>query len=642
MSLLDQNWGGTGGGGDDDALDDNQQGKQILTSRDGTLMLIECAPEMFESLSNTMKTDSSTNDDNDDEDLTTGFQLIMRACQRFYQSKIISNDKDLSGIILYGTEKNKNTFDFNHIYILHELAQPSAERIIQLENLSKQDTFKKTYKDLFGSTQSKGYSLNEALWTCSNLFSNSPQRLTIKRVFIFTCNDQPHASNLTLERQAKQRAKDLNDVGIQVEVFPILTETRTTFDYKKFFQDVLMLSDDELELRNNQAPTGRLNELLKLVYSKEHKKRAYCTVPFSLGTASDGTPLQLSVSIFNMVRPCTKPSKIKLDMKTNMETKTVTKHYLPETAEILMPSDIQYGIDVSNRRVLFDADEIKAIKKFADPGLEILGFKSLSCLLPHHYVKPGHFIYPDEKYIEGSTCLFNALLKKCLEKQMFILCQFTARRNTSPRLVALIPQAEEINKKDPTDRLASNGFHVHYLPYADDIRTLPKNDVARLSDDQVDVFKNVIRGLKFKYRPEKLENPALQTLWRNIEATALNKDKPEEFIDLTVPNEENQNKKVGQYATEIKQMFFPPDYVMGVTKRTAAKRKAETTAISSSAKRSKSDENIDVEAAARNNLLNKLTVPILKDYCKEKNLRANGTKKQDLIDAIEKHLTITT
>ncbi|CAF4467217.1 unnamed protein product, partial [Adineta steineri] len=32
-------------------------------------------------------------------------------------------------------------------------------------------------------------------------------------------------------------------------------------------------------------------------------------------------------------------------------------------------------------------------------------------------------------------------------KQMFILCQFTARRNTPPRLVALIPQAEEINKK---------------------------------------------------------------------------------------------------------------------------------------------------------------------------------------------------
>lgn len=248
-------------------------------------------------------------------------------------------------------------------------------------------------------------------------------------------------------------------------------------------------------------------------------------------------------------------------------------HFVVALAEILMPSDIQYGIDVSNRRVLFDADEIKAIKKFSDPGFEILGFKELSCLLPHHYVKPGHFIYPDEKYVEGSSCLFNALLKKCLEKNMFVLCQFTARRNTPPRLVALIPQAEEINKKDPNDRLTSNGFHVYYLPYADDIRALPKNDTPRASDEQIDGFKNVIRGLKFKYRPEKFENPALQTLWRNIEATALNKDKPEEFVDLTIPNAENQTKKVGEQIEELKQMIFPPGYVMGQTKRAPPKRK---------------------------------------------------------------------
>ncbi len=320
MSLLDQNWG-AGGSADDEAQDDNQQGRQvsliylfiylvnydekiplqITTSRDGTLMLIECAPQMFELLANQMKQDSSIDDDDEDAQLTTGFQLVMRACQRFYQSKIISNDKDLSGIILYGTENSLNAFDFKHIYILHELAQPSAERIIQLETLSDRDTFKTKYNELFGTTQATGYSLNEALWTCSNLFSNSPQRLTIKRIFIFTCNDQPHATNLTLERQAKQRAKDLHDVGIQLEVFPILTESITKFDFKKFFQDVLMLSDEDLDIRNNQEPTGRLNELLKLVYSKEHKKRAYCTVPFSLGKTSDGTPLGFSVSVYNMV-----------------------------------------------------------------------------------------------------------------------------------------------------------------------------------------------------------------------------------------------------------------------------------------------------------------------------------------------------
>jgi hypothetical protein len=105
------------------------------------------------------------------------------------------------------------------------------------------------------------------------------------------------------------------------------------------------------------------------------------------------------------------------------------------------------------------------------------------------------------------------------------------------------------------------------------MRNLPKNDTIRAANDEVELFKNVIRGLKFKYRPDKFENPALQTLWRNIEATALNKGEPDEFVDLTVPSVENQNRKVAGFVDELKQMIFPPGYVMGVTKKSAAKRK---------------------------------------------------------------------
>ncbi|CAF5142826.1 unnamed protein product [Rotaria magnacalcarata] len=38
--------------------------------------------------------------------------------------------------------------------------------------------------------------------------------------------------------------------------------------------------------------------------------------------------------------------------------------------------------------------------------------------------------------------------------------------------------------------------------------------------------------------------------------------------------------------------------------------------------------------------LTKLTIPMLKDYCREKKLKASGTKKQDFIDAIQSHLDI--
>ncbi|CAF1474979.1 unnamed protein product, partial [Didymodactylos carnosus] len=263
-----------------------------------------------------------------------------------------------------------------------------------------------------------------------------------------------------------------------------------------------------------------------------------------------------------------------------------------------MPSDIQYGLDIAGRRILFEQDEIKAIKRFDDePGFRLLGFKEMSCLKPFHYVKPGHFIYPDEKYVEGSSCLFNALLKKCLEKQMFILCQFTARRNTPPRIVALIPQKEEFDVKIPTDKIASNGFHVAYLPYADDIRSLPKVDPPRATQNQVQKFRQVIKALKFKYRPDKFENPTLQTLWRSIEAMALNKDKTDDFVDLTIPVIERMEEKAGDLVQNLKTSIFPPGYT-GLNK-SAVKRKTATDAANYS-KKSKMEEAAEVEDAARN------------------------------------------
>jgi hypothetical protein len=105
------------------------------------------------------------------------------------------------------------------------------------------------------------------------------------------------------------------------------------------------------------------------------------------------------------------------------------------------------------------------------------------------------------------------------------------------------------------------------------MRNLPKNDTTRAANDEVELFKNVIRGLKFKYRADKFENPALQTLWRNIEATALNKGEPDEFVDLTIPSVENQNRKIAGFVDELKQMIFPPGYVMGTTKKSAAAKR---------------------------------------------------------------------
>ena len=53
------------------------------------------------------------------------------------------------------------------------------------------------------------------------------------------------------------------------------------------------------------------------------------------------------------------------------------------------------------------------------------------------------------------------------------------------------------------------------------------------SEDQIQAAKEVVKKLRFQFSSEAFENPFLQRHWRNIEALALDRDEPDEFIDYT-------------------------------------------------------------------------------------------------------------
>ncbi|NXE77840.1 XRCC6 protein, partial [Cochlearius cochlearius] len=137
-------------------------------------------------------------------------------------------------------------------------------------------------------------------------------------------------------------------------------------------------------------------------------------------------------------------------------------------------------------------------------------------------------------YFAGSTTLFNALLMKCLEREVMALCRYTARRNTPPCFVALVPQEEEVDEQKV--QIAPPGFHVIFLPYADDKRNIDFTAKVPASREQVDKMKEIIQKLRFKYRTDSFENPVLQQHFRNLEALALDMMEPEQAEDLTSEN----------------------------------------------------------------------------------------------------------
>lgn len=161
-----------------------------------------------------------------------------------------------------------------------------------------------------------------------------------------------------------------------------------------------------------------------------------------------------------------------------------------------------------------------------------------------------------------------------------------SRAYSSPRLVALYPQKEE---REDKIQVLPPGFHVFYLPFADDIRQIDrtietrsiKSILKRLkiyfitkfyfileNQNIVDLFTKCINKLKFKYAPVNFNNPALQKLWFEIEAIALAREETEQVEDLTLPDNDRIETRAGHYLREIiTELNLPEKSFQAKTKR---------------------------------------------------------------------------
>ncbi|XP_070199251.1 X-ray repair cross-complementing protein 5-like isoform X2 [Littorina saxatilis] len=592
---------------DDDANEEEEEeGEewQARTLKDGLLFLLDCSKSMFERL----------------EDGQCHFQLAIRCIKTTMQNKIISSDKDSVGVVFIGTENSDGPN--KHINIYHDLGQPCASRILALEDM--EETGWKNFNMLYG--HDPDFSLSDALWTCADMFSKSPQNLNNKRVMLFTNNDDPHAGNTNRQIQARTKASDLANTGIDLELIH-LVKSGQTFDVNKFYKDLLFTDDDELtELPD---PAERLEELLTRMRTKDHKKRATRRIPLTLGEG-----VSLSVGVYNLVRTCAKPPMVKLSKKDNSELKSHTKTYLKDTVEVLMPQDLKKAQTYGARRICFENDEVKAIRQFDESGLKLMGFKPRSCLKPYFQVKPAQFLYPDEGSVTGSTTLFTALLRKCLDRDVVAICKYVPGKSNPPKFAALLPQDEELDEHKV--QTTPPGFHVIFLPFADDFRKVKYEETPKANEDQVEAAKEVVKKLKFQFSSEMFENPVLQNHWRNIEALALDRDEPDAMIDYTMPADDKITKKAGSAIREFRDLVFPADYAPGQKKRAAPSESA-------AAKRAKAAETsvtLDLETEARAGRLGKLTVAVLKEAARNANIPCLATRKADIIDAISDHYNV--
>ncbi|KAG0031071.1 X-ray repair cross-complementing protein 6 [Podila clonocystis] len=591
------------------------------SSRDSVLFVIDCSPPMLQP-------------DQEDE---IPFKTAIKCARAVLMNKIVATETDLVGIVLYGTAKSKNSNNFENIYVLQDLEEPNVHKILQLDSIEN-DSF--NFDEEIGTSNGK-YTLGEMFWTATNLFGASAQKVGFKRVFLFTNEDDPHRGDIGLRSASKVRAKDLQEFGIIIDLFDI-DKPGEKFDRTLFYQDLLLQNgeDDEDVGTQQEKSTANLGELLVRVQRKEHKRRVAGYLPFKLAPG-----LEIGVKTFNLVIPQSKgPHRNVYTMgDTVREVQTVTTYICADTTQLLMPSDLKYYWEFGRTKVVFTKDEVSAMKTFGPPGFALIGFKPKSATHMHHNIEHAQFLYPDEKSYKGSTAAFTSLLIAMAELDKVAICSFTARTNTTTRLVALAPQLEV---RSPEFQIQPPGFQVYPLPWADDIRSMPMQSEYTPPTDLVDAAKAFISKLNMKkgFDPLNYENPSLQKHYKVLQATAL--DRPDTDIeDKTLPKTEQMHMRAGDYIRHFKETADAaelPEAPATLTPTASSKRASQSQSQSqgSSSKRQNTGAGDakemleDMRQKYQNGQMNKATVAQMKDFLASVNIQGQG-KKADLISQVE-------
>lgn len=195
-------------------------------------------------------------------------QAALKCASRLIQQRIISNPKDMMGILLFGTQgskfydeeagvssseqQSKGSLSYPHCYLLMDLDVPSAQDVRFIRDLVQ-----KWEEDDEESGAEEGpdiakvltpaeeqVSMANVLFCANQIFTMKAPTYPSRRVFIVTDNDSPHSGNKALKSAAAVRARDLFDLGVMVELFPIIQEG-VEFDKSKFYdvRSLVRMSD---------------------------------------------------------------------------------------------------------------------------------------------------------------------------------------------------------------------------------------------------------------------------------------------------------------------------------------------------------------------------------------------------------------
>ena len=734
-------WGGGDAFGDDVDADETDAFKNRYMDKDAVLFLIDCRSSMFQKR---LATAVAAEDDLSNKPTVGGsaFARAVRSALQFYQDKVVTSERDLSGLLLFGCKHHLNPFDFPNIYIFHDMDLPSASRVQELEVLSKAGEFtpdgvvSETFKDfeqfighftpgVDARGNEKPLVMSEVLWAAQHMFRHLPTKnITYRRMFLFTDDDDPVRGAAVERDKSIARMKDLADGGVTLEVFvdsslrgaaghrpsgtgpsgfgtgtgtgsgssslhrahhsasasgghpssmpagvPSASPDRRSgspagrggtpsggqivsgssgtsgaptsglpvFDTAKFWDQLLQPSRRPNSLGGRSADyddnrddacgavhvssgaadaADQFDALLSEIRMRTFPQRSNGTLAMQIGTGA-GSP-KVTVGVFLPIMKVKKPTFTWLEGSTNAIITSETRTIRPDTGAEVLPEEILLEGKVGGSMVKFTPQEVSNMKsQFGQPGISIIAFKSQDTLKAKYNISRSAFLHPtiDDP---NERKLFVQLHRSLRAQKKVGIASMIPRAGAPPRLVALLPSDDA---HSVPDAVQGTGFHLIYLPYADDVRSLKFETHPKPSEAAVNKAKRVIRKLSVDYEPAAIANPARQQQYHHLQQLALmepTKDKP---VDYSLPDYEGMSKYADAYRDVMTEVYPPgynPDSAIPSTKTKPPPSKEELDAI-------------DFEGLEAANKLNTLTVNILKEFLKQQGESTSGLKAE-LVD----------
>jgi len=184
-----------------------------------------------------LKPSSSPKEKHADQGSATSAAL--KCAYALMQQRIISNPNDMMGILLFGTEQSKfqddedgnGGFQYPHCYLLADLDVPAASDVKRLRSIVNDDE-EEVHKLLVPTKET--VAMANVLFCANQVFTTKAPNFSSRRLFLVTDNDDPHAKSRELKSSATVRAKDLYDLGVIIELFPI-SHPDHEFDRARFY-----------------------------------------------------------------------------------------------------------------------------------------------------------------------------------------------------------------------------------------------------------------------------------------------------------------------------------------------------------------------------------------------------------------------